>query len=74
MTTFRDDWETSEAYFDVPISKSVVMPEVEDVDMNGFSWSDEFGLMMGTRSSGGIASRLERSATTIDPSIGDADA
>lgn len=35
-----------EAYSTVPISTPVVIPEAEEVDMNGFAWSGDFGLLV----------------------------
>ena len=30
----------------VPISQPVVVPSAEDYDMNGFAWSDDFGILI----------------------------
>ena len=35
-----------EFYANVPISTPVLVPEIEDVDMNGFAWSHEYGLII----------------------------
>lgn len=37
---------TPEFYSTVPISAPTVVPEAEDVPMNGFTWSTKFGLML----------------------------
>ena len=68
-TYFKDSWETSGAFFDVPVSIPVIVPDIEDVEMNGFAWSDEYGLVVGLDSAGGTVSRLEESSTTIDVTV-----
>jgi hypothetical protein len=35
-----------EAYSTVPVSTPTVVPEAEDVQMNGFAWSGDFGLLV----------------------------
>lgn len=35
-----------EAYSTVPVSTPVVIPEAEEVQMNGFAWSGDFGLLV----------------------------
>jgi len=47
-----DSPEVPEFYSTVPISVPVVVPEAEDVIMNGFVWSADFGLLLGIADSG----------------------
>lgn len=35
-----------EAYSTVPVSTPTVVPEAEEVQMNGFAWSGDFGLLV----------------------------
>lgn len=44
--------EPLEFYSTVPISGSIVVPEAEDIQMNGFAWSTEFGLMLSLGNTG----------------------
>ena len=46
------DSETPEFYSTVPISSPTVVPEAEDVLMNGFAWSTQFGLLLSMGESG----------------------
>jgi len=41
------DSDTPEFYSTVPISSPTVVPEAEDVRMNGFVWSVAFGILIG---------------------------
>ena len=50
-----DSPTTPEFYATVPISVPVVVPEAEDVPMNGFAWSSEFGLLLALGDSGSPA-------------------
>lgn len=34
------------AFSTVPVSTPTVLPEAEEVDMNGFAWSGDFGLLV----------------------------
>lgn len=40
------DSKHPEAYSTVPVSTPVVVPEIEEVQMNGFAWSGDFGLLI----------------------------
>lgn len=35
-----------EVFSTVPVSTPVVIPEAEEVQMNGFAWSGDFGLLI----------------------------
>lgn len=41
------DSDSPEFYSTVPISSPTVVPEAEDIPMNGFVWSVQFGLLLG---------------------------
>ena len=41
------DSDTPVFFSDVPISTPTVVPEAEDIRMNGFVWSVQFGLLVG---------------------------
>ena len=38
--------QSPEAFSTVPVSTPVVVPEAEEVQMNGFAWSGDFGLLV----------------------------
>lgn len=38
---------TPDYFADVPISVPVVIPQNEDYRMNGFAWSDDYGIIVG---------------------------
>jgi hypothetical protein len=40
------DPKLPEAYSTVPVSTPAVVPEAEEVQMNGFAWSGDFGLLV----------------------------
>lgn len=42
-----------EFYSTVPISNPVVSPSTEDVQMNGFAWSNQLGLLVAFGDTGG---------------------
>lgn len=49
----RDDRVNApEIYATVPVSVPVVVPELEDVFMNGFVWSNALGLLIGLGNQG----------------------
>lgn len=49
------DSDIPEFYSTVPVSSPTVVPEAEDIVMNGFVWSVRFGLMLGFRQDGSQA-------------------
>lgn len=48
----NDRINAPEIYATVPVSVPVVVPEIEDVFMNGFAWSNELGLLVGLGNQG----------------------
>jgi hypothetical protein len=49
------DSDTPEFYSTVPISSPTVVPEAEDIPMNGFVWSTTFGLLLAMGQEGDMA-------------------
>lgn len=62
-----DPANTPEFYSTVPISTPTVVPEAEDVAMNGFAWSRDFGLLVGIGDQGKpIVDELYRLRNPLD--------
>lgn len=62
------DPQLPEFYSTVPISTPTVVPDAEDVQMNGFAWSVQFGLMLayGDQDAKYALDQLDRLRTPLD--------
>lgn len=61
------DPQTPEFYANVPISTPTCVPEAEDIQMNGFAFSAEFGLIIALADDGNEAvDELFRLRETVD--------
>lgn len=61
------DSKSPEFFSTVPISVPVVVPEAEDIPMNGFIWSDDFGILVSSNDNGqGAVDELYRLRAPMD--------